>query len=116
MPNFEFQPRADPTNSNPRNNFHQHVHIHQHVTQGLGGIKQPVLEPFSFPNQAVIKEGKYMVDVVFVKDPANFFCQFVENSANVNALLEELASSYSGKELSLLSYIFLILFPPFFLR
>ena len=83
VPNFEFQPMADTTNSNPRNNFHQHVHIHQHVAQELGGIQQPVLDTYSYPNQAVIKQGKCMVDVVFVKDPTNFFCQFGENSPNL---------------------------------
>ena len=98
---------ADPTKYNTSNNFHQHVHIHQHVSQELGGIEQPVLEPYSYPIKAVIKEGKYMVDVVFVKDTANFVCQFVENSANFNALLKELSYIYTGRELSSLWYVFI---------
>ena len=81
----------------PHNHFHQHVHVHQHVDQ----IEKTLLAE-SYPTQPFVEEGKYyIVDVVFVTDPSNFFCQFVENPAPFNDLMEKLAFNYSGKVNSL---------------
>ena len=101
MPNFVSQAVAGPSSYHPHN--HQHFHFYQHLAQG--GIVQPLLvEPFAYPTQSVIEEGiDYLVDVVFVKDPLNFFCQLVDSLPRFNALMESLATVYSGKELKSIS-------------
>ena len=67
-------------------------HSHQKLAQGA--IQQPlVAKPYAYPNQTDVKEGKdYIVDVVFAVDPLNFFCQFVDNTAPFNDLMERLAT------------------------
>ena len=89
---------AGPSSYHPHT--HQHLHFHQHLARG--GIGQPLLvEPLVYPTQSVVQEGiGYLVDVVFIKDPLNFFCQLVVGRLpHLYALMGKLATVYSGKEL-----------------
>ena len=97
MPNIVSQAVAGPSSYHPHN--HQLLHFHQHLAQQ--GIVRPLLveQLFTYTTQSVIEEGfGYLVDVVFVKDPLNFFCQFVSSLPHLYALMGRLSTVYSGKE------------------
>ena len=110
MLHFGSQAMAGPSSFHPHNIFHQDVHVDQNLAQE--GMGQPCLvEPYAYPDQPDVEEGiDYLVVVVFVKDPFNFFCQLVGSSSHLYALMEKLAVVYSGKELNYLRLIFKILY------
>ena len=75
MPNVGFQAVAEPSSYNP----------HQ----------QPLL---AYPNYVDIKEEEdYVVEVVFVEDPLNFYCRVDVDKPDFCALIERLSTVYSGK-------------------
>ena len=75
MPNVGFQAVAGPSSYNP----------HQ----------QPLL---AYPNYVDIKEEEdYVVEVVFVEDPLNFYYRVDVDKPDFCALIERLSTVYSGK-------------------
>lgn len=97
MPKVEFTAVAGPSSNHPHNDSNEKISCHPSLARET--IRQPLLaKPNAYPNQTDVKEGKdYIVDVVFAVDPLNFFCQFVDNTASFNDLMERLATVYSGK-------------------
>ena len=75
MPNVGYAAVAGPSSNNP----------HQ----------QPLL---AYPNYVDIKEEEdYVVEVVFVEDPLNFYCRLDVDKPDFCALIERLSTVYSGK-------------------